>query len=240
MLVQMQFRFCTPFWLALVVACGTTRPAQQNTAPVARPPAAVVTPPPRPIQNSLVYGVDEALRDALSGQWRYVGTGRWPGISRAHACAFRNDRVLVVNVYCTTSDAQAFRIDVYSPTRGRVRIYAEAKGPISARARGDYFTFTAESEPPPSTIAAMPHLSLAMSFEELRKYDDLRYRAFLPACYGGEEHLKKRAGCLGTLQSRAHEWAEQNRAFLERANDDWYRVVREMRVEAARYGRELE
>jgi hypothetical protein len=221
------------------MACASAGPAARP-APSATPAAVSTTAPAPGPARTAVYGVDEALRDALSGQWRYVGTGPWPGINRAHACAFRNDRVLLVNVYCTTSEAQAFRIDVYSPTRGRVRIYAEAKGPISARSRGDYFTFTAESEPPPAIHMSMPHLSLTMSFDELRAYDDMRYRAYLPACFGGEEHLKKREGCLGALEPRAREWAEQNRAFLERANDNWYRLVREMRVEAARYGRELE
>ena len=84
-----------------------------------------------PARGDDLYPLDEALRDALSGPWEHLGTGPWYGNARAPACAYRNGRVLVVNVYCTTKEAQAFRLDVYSPTRGLVSIYAEAKVPAS-------------------------------------------------------------------------------------------------------------
>ncbi len=185
-----------------------------------------------------LYAAQEALRDVLSSPWEYVGTGVWPGISRMQACAFRNDRVLIVNVYCGITETEAFRLDVYSATRGHVRIYAESKGPVSTHKRSEYFTFTAQSEPPPGPGARMPTLGLGMSFEELRSYDQKRYDAFLPACYGGIELSKRQGGCLGTLAGHAAEWTSQNRAFLEQANDDWYRVVRQMRTLAAQYGKD--
>jgi hypothetical protein len=218
----------------LAVACGTAR----TELPARRERAArtVETPSVRP--GEALYSADDALRDALSGPWQYLGTGKWPGIRRMYACAFRNDRVLIVNVYCGPTDRQALRLDVYSPSRGRVRIYAEAKAPVSTRSRPDYFTFLAESEPPPSAEARMPPLSLEMSFQALRAYEDKRYGAFLPACFGGQELHRARGGCLGALAPRAPEWAARNRAFLDRANEDWYRVVRGMRSLATRYGKE--
>ena len=146
--------------------------------------------------------------------------------------------MLIVNVYCSITEAPAFRIDVYSPTRGHVRIYAEANGPLSASSRSDYFTFTTQSEPPPHPAARMPPLGLTMSFDELHDYDQRRYDAFLPACYGGVEHSKPQSGCLGTLTGRVSEWNDRNRAFLEHANDDWYRVVQQMRVLAAEFGKD--
>jgi hypothetical protein len=224
-------------WLLslLAVGCATAKQAERP-APTASASRAVAVPAPRPADG--LYAADEALRDALSGPWVYVGTGPWPGINRMSACAFRNERVLIVNVYCTITETQAFRIDVYSPQRGRVRIYAEANGPLSGHMRQQYFTFTAESEPPPGPTASVPQLSLNMSFQALSAYDEQRYNAFLPACYGGKELEKKRGGCLGKLAARANEWATRNGAFLERANDDWYRVVREMRALATRYGKE--
>jgi hypothetical protein len=156
------------------------------------------------------------------------------------ACAFRNARVFIVNVYCTITEQQAFRIDVYSPTRGRLRIYAESKGPVSAHTRREYFTFTAETEPPPGPASGLRPLALNMSFPELRDYDEDRYEAYLPACHGGTELDKPKSGCLEPLASRAPEWAAQSRGFLERPNDDWYRVIREMRELAVRYGKEPE
>jgi hypothetical protein len=220
----------------LAAACSTTARPTQRPARSASTVTSVPVIPEAPAEG--LYAPDDALRDVLSGPLEYLGTGPWPGTNRTQACAFRNQRVVVVNVYCTLSEAQAFRVDVYSPTRGRARVYAEAKAPLSARRRGDYFTFTAESEPAPGPGAPLPKLSLAMSFNQLRAYDEQRYNAYLPACYGGVELSRKRGGCLSTLAPRAGEWAARNRAFLERANDDWYRVVRDMRALASRYGRE--
>jgi hypothetical protein len=222
----------------LIVACGSARHGQRP-ARVERARPTSQTSAPKP-QVERLYAADEALRDALSGRLDYVGTGPWPGINRMFACAFRNQRVLVVNVYCSIMESEAFRIDVYSPTRGRVRIYAEAQGPVSPRTRAEYFTFTAESEPRPTPQARLPALALAMSFEQLRAYDELRYRAYLPACYGGQEASRQRSGCLGTLAPRAKEWADQNRSFLASANSDWYRVVRDLRALAMRHGRQPE
>jgi hypothetical protein len=219
-------------WLA--VACGTTQHAVPQQ-PAARPAPNVPAPSSRPAG---LYSAEEALRDALSGPWQYVGRGDWPGINRVQACAYRNERVLVVNVYCTRTETQAFRVDVYSPSRGRVRIYAESRGQLSAHMRQDYFTFAAETEPLPSPGANLPPVALTMSFEALSTYDEKRHNAFLPACYGGTELSRQRAGCLGTLAPRASEWTARNHGFLERANDDWYRLVRDMRALAAQHGRD--
>jgi len=93
--------------------------------------------------------------------------------------------VIVVNAYCSLRDTQAFRVEVYSPTRGRVRIYAESAAPVSGHVRQQYFSFTAESEPPPGPGAPVPTLALGMSFAELQRYDEQRYKAYLPACCTG-------------------------------------------------------
>jgi hypothetical protein len=220
------------FAVACAAAILIERPVQAK-APAPSVVRALLRPP---VQG--LYAADEALRDALSSPWQHVGTGRWRGISRMYSCAFRNERVLVVNVYCGTSDARAFRVDIYSPQRGRVSIYAEATGPVLPRLRPQYFTFMAESEPPPSPAAHMPALALTMSFAQLRAYDEQRYRAYLPACFGGQEHARARGACVGALAVRGAEWISQNRGFLDRANGDWYRVVREMRVLATRYGKD--
>jgi len=72
-----------------------------------------------------LYALEEALADVLSGPLQYIDTGPWHNIQRLHACAYRNDRVLVVNVYCSIKEATAARIDIYSPSRGYVRLYAD-------------------------------------------------------------------------------------------------------------------
>jgi len=151
-----------------------------------------------------------------------------------YACAYRNDRVLVVDAYCGRTGRQAFRIDVYSPTRGRVRIYAESPGSLATKRRSDYFTFMAEWEPPTTSVR------LTMTFAELRAYEEQRYEAFLPVCFAGTELSKPRQGCLGSLAARNAEWSSANRAFLDGASDDWYRAVDLLRTLASQYGREPE
>jgi hypothetical protein len=225
-------RYASGALLLLAAACGTAKPAEQ---PPRRPPMVADVREPTPAQPGL-YSAQEALHDVLSSELDYIGTGRWPGVERSRACAFRNQRVVVVNAYCTLDEVNAFRLDVFSPERGRVRIYAETKGAISARQRRDYFTFTVESSPPPSSAARLPQLTLAMPYEELRRYEQRRYEAFLPGCFGGEKNEQPVGGCLGKLAPRRGEWAAQNQVFLDRASDDWYRVIRQMRALAARYG----
>jgi hypothetical protein len=183
-----------------------------------------------------LYSLDEALKDALSGPWTYVGTGPWTGNQRLKACAYRNDRVLVVNVYCTIKEAKAFRVDVFSPTRGRVRLYAEARAPISTIKRRSYFSFTGGSEPPPPARARLPSVTLTMSFPQLLDYDQRRYRAFLPGCYGGVENHRRQGGCVGALARRAPEWAKANQSFLKDPPADWYRLIAELRALAPQHG----
>lgn len=220
--------------LVLAAACVTQKPIEE---PIAPRPAEIGEPalPLAPEQG--LYAAEEALRDVLAGELQYLGTGRWPGVERSRACAFRNDRVLIVNVYCTLNETPAFRIEVYSPERGRVRIYAEANGPISGRKRAEYFTFMTESGPAPEPNAAMRPLSLAMSYEELTNYEQTRYDARLPSCYGGQQFHQHVGGCHGTFGPEGHEWTARNRAFLEHPTDDWYRVIGRMRTLATLYGR---
>ena len=229
-----------PWLLPLATACATSQPVER---PIQRPPATVSLPelpaptPPGPQQPRDLYAADEALDDVLSSDLEYVGTGRWPSIERSRACAFRNRRVLVVNVYCTLVETHAFSIDIYSPERGRLRIYAEANGRFSSKRRSAYFTFTVESAPPPGPDAHIPPVTLGMSYEQLQSYERQRYAAFLPGCHGGKQNDRRVGNCLGALAPQAGEFAARNQAFLERGSDEWYRVVRQMRTLAARHGR---
>jgi hypothetical protein len=224
--------------VALAAGCATPRPPEPlppiGERPPAPPDAGVAAPPVvvAPPEDTGLYSAEQAVADVLSGPLTLIGSGAWFGIARTHACAYRNDRVIVVNVYCTSKDIKAFRIDVFSPRRGRVRIYAEARSPITALRRDQYFTFKAETEPAPGRDAGLPPVTLAMSFPELQAYEKARYDRFLPSCYGGVEMQKPQGGCLGNLASQASEWAERNDGFLRQPPDAWYRLMQDLRARA--------
>jgi hypothetical protein len=217
----------------LVLGCARVAPPEAP-APAPEPPPPLPPPPPVPT----LYTLDEALHDALSGPLTYLGMGLWTGSQRVPACGYRNERVLVVDVYCTINEVKAFRVDVYSPQRGRVRIYAEGKAPISSLSRRDYFSFNAETEPPPGPHSRLPSVALTMSFDELRDYDGRRYREFLPTCYGGVEIHRPQGGCHRELARYRGEWNDANRGFLRDPPEDWYRLIRELRELARQHGRD--
>jgi hypothetical protein len=223
----------------LVLGCAKVTPPEAPPPPTPLPPAAPAAPVVRAPPTGL-YALDEAVADVLSGPWTFIGLGPWTGNHRVQACAYHNQRVIIVNVYCTVTEVKAFRVDVFSPTRGRVRIYAEGKAPISSLTRKDYFTFNAESEPPPGPRAGLPPVTLSMSFDELRDYDQRRYQRFFPSCYGGVEIHRRQGGCLGRLAPHAAEWAATNRAFLQDPPQDWYRIVHDLRALAGQHGRDAE
>jgi hypothetical protein len=212
--------------------------------PLVRPvePRPLITAPPEmkpaetkePTRDSEMYALDEALADVFSGPLEHIGTGTWFGLFRVNACAYRNARVIVVNIYCTPKEMKAFSIVVLSRTRGRAVIYAEAERPISELRRADYFTFKAETSPPPDE--SLPPLSLDFTYAQLRAWDEKRYYKWVPGCFGGVEIRKPQGGCLKALEALAPAWKQRNQPFLDEPPAEWYRVVRDMRARAKRDG----
>ena len=227
------------FFAYVAPGCVGTRTAYREPPPEAPPPATALAPlPPAAQRPGNMYALDEALADALSGPLHYIGTGPWQGIQRLHACAYHNDRVLVVDVYCAVTPPKAARIDIYSPTRGHARLYAEAKAPVSGLDRRDYFSFVGETQPAPLRRVGLPPIRLPMSLPELQAYEQQRYKSFLPACYGGVEVHRAQGGCLGDLASHAVDWSRENRAFLKQPPQGWYRLLAELRALATQHGRD--
>jgi len=227
--------------LLSVASCATTpkrAPAPvQSQVPDALPPQVAQQSRERPpLPYSGLYTAREALIDVLAGQWTYLGTGRWPGSNRTHACAYHNGKVFIVDVYCTLTDSNAFRVDVLSPERGRLRIYAESNGPISDARRDDYFIFLVESEPPPAAGSWATSLTLSMSLAELQQYEALRYEAFLPACYVGVRHGEARGGCLDEYAPAAQSYRAEHEKFIDDPGAAYYQLVHILRKQAMRFG----
>lgn len=220
-------------WISILVAscwlASCWRSTTPQTAPVETSRPLVVETRPQPDNPGVLYALDEALADAFSQRWTFVGTGEWFGMFRVNACVYRNDRVFIVNIYCTRKEMKAFGLVVLSPTRGRVYIYAEGDQTISTSTRKDWITFKGEAHLP-VVDEKVPALRLDFTYAELRAWDEKRYYRHGPACYGGVEIKRPQGGCIHGLEAQKDAWAARNKAFLDEPNADWYRIVKEMRV----------
>jgi hypothetical protein len=181
-----------------------------------------------PKRDPDLYGLDEALADVQSGPLRHVGSGPWFGLSRRNVCAYRNEKVIVVNIYCNT-DRQAVSIIVMSPVRGRVVIYAEAEKAIAGLKRAKYVTFKGESQP---VSDKLPAVSLGWNLAQLSAWEQRRDKAYLPSCYGGIEWRKPEGGCSEALVRFEDSWRRRNQPFLDNASQAWYRVSDDLRARA--------
>ncbi|SRR5258706_1049084 len=221
-------------WL-VVAACSSAPPRTEpvRTEPVRTAPAPagsaqplLATPPTR--DRLRVYSPTEAVEDALSSPLQHLGTGPWFGIFRIDACAFRNERVIVVDIYCTHKEMSSFGVIIMSPERGRVRLYAEAtKTPISTIRRDRYHTFKAEMDPAwPEALS-----SLGMDFAALQTYEERYYHVDGPACFMNKSNLPEPAvGCIHGGEPLLEAWKTAAESYLDSPPDSWYRLVVQLRA----------
>lgn len=181
--------------------------------------------------GSDLYDLREALADALVQPWTFVGTGEWFGMFRVNACVYRNDRVFVVNPYCTLKEKLAASVVIIHPERGRAVIYAEGDAPTSTTTRAAWKTFKGEShvptEPPPR---------LDFTYAQLRAWDEARYNQNAPACYTGTELRKPLDGCY-KLDPAREQWTDRNGDFLREPSPEYFAVMRELRDRALKDAR---
>lgn len=197
---------------SVVVDAGTPADAEQ---------VAIDAPPPVSL-----YAVSEALDDVASGKLEFIGTGAWFGNFSIHACAYRNARVIVVNEYCTVKEQPALGLTVLSPTRGRMKIYAEGNAAISTLDRSGYFTFRVEVQPP---LEDDP-ITLAITYDELNAWAERRYNSRAGECWYGDD-----AGCSGSLSPQP--WDESTKEFLDEPPATWFALVKDLHARAIRDSR---
>jgi hypothetical protein len=213
----------------LLAACWRSKPPPRQSPP--EPIHPVKARSPVPGKPGDLYALDEALADALSGKWTFVGTGEWFGMFRINACVYRNERVYIVNVYCTRREMRSFGVVILSPTRGRVKIYAEgAKVPTASKV-ADWSTFKAESTLPTDEPAHMD-----FTYAELRAWDERRYYKHSAGCWLGTEINRPHHGCL-KVPEREAEWTARNKDFFSDSNAHWFRMIKEIRALAVRDAR---
>src|ERR1041385_5344607 len=167
---------------------------------------AIDAPPSAPeVPAAPGYSAIDALADAKASPLTYVGIGAWPGNYSIKGCVYKNDRVFVVDVYCTYKEQVAFSVVIVNPDKGEVRIYAEAEKPISTITRAEYFTFEVDSFPP-GEGPAVPALKTA-TFQQVADYTQNVYNARI-AMPG-----------MGTAEVPA------NGDFVREPPDDWTWII---------------
>lgn len=184
-----------------------------------------------------LYPPGDAVADVLSGPLEHLGTGPWHGIHRIRVCAYRNARVLVVNVYCTPREMSAFSVIVFHPERGIVRFYAEGRGPISTLAFRDYFQWTVESKPLPPPGALPARLRLSMTLGELEDFEWKRYQQNLPGCFAGHGPMSGASSpdCYRAPALR-DAWRRMSWPFLGAPPPGWGDLVAALRRAAVSHG----
>ena len=191
-----------------------------------------------------MYSPFEALADVAAAPLEHVGTTVWPGIFQIPSCVYRNARVVVVDVYCTTTEMNSASLLVLHPKRGRVKVYAEDRRPISTIPRGGYLHWKMESEELPPAGKITPPLALGMNLDELVTYEQRRYDLSPPACWvsrwtgarPGSQSPPSDASCRRKTPQAVHEWAAATVGFGQ-PPDVWYSLRAQFRGLARKHGK---
>jgi hypothetical protein len=198
---------------------GAPSPAQNTMpAPAAQPAAGQA-----PVYAAPVYAAEEAVRDALASPLGLVGIGGWTGYYRHLSCIYRNAQVIVVDMRCNKRETYQFSAIVYSPSRGRVELVADARqktAALSTVQRPDYETFEVSCTGP---WAGPPQLALGMSYDDLTRYDEQRSRF-----QGGCELAPRvpQGVCSHGAPYPVQTFASANARFFEAPPQEWYTFVR--------------
>ena len=193
-----------------------------SAAPPSRPAVTTLTAPTFAPSPALppVYGVEEALSDALASPLTLVGIGGFPGYYRHLSCVHRNAHVFVADLRCNDPETYQFEAIIYSPARGRVEITADArqkKAAVSTLSRADYEVFAASGA---GSWAGPPQLTLGMSYDEITTYEEQRTQRQIECPSHGPMPPK----CVRTFSPDA--FALANRDFLASPPHDWYQFER--------------
>lgn len=175
-----------------------------------------------------LYTVAEAFDDIAADPLVFLGAGAWFGNSSIPACAYRNARVIVVYHYCTGKEQPALGIEVVSPTRGRLLIYAEATGAVSTLPRAKYFAFRVEVQP---VIPDVP-IALTVTYPELDAWQERRYNADAGGCWNGDGD-----DCSAELKPRFAAWLPATQEFLATPPEAFFKLAKDLHARAVRDSR---
>ena len=120
-----------------------------------------------------VYTVTEALDDVLSGPLEFVGHFASPGLFQVLACAYRNDKVLVIDERCLPDARGRMTLHIYAPDVGRLVLWGRTAdgAPLQSMSPSSYESFGVASYPP-APVGVEPAIRIGMSAVEMREHQE--------------------------------------------------------------------
>ncbi|HYH97341.1 hypothetical protein [Hyalangium sp.] len=191
---------------------------------------------PDPPSAAPLYPPAEALADAVSGPLRHVGTTLWYGRFAIPSCIYRNEKVFVINSYCTLKEINRTGVIVIHPERGVVALKARGvqDKPVSTLRRAQY------SEWGVSSTDGQRGLTLDASADALVAWEERRHRYYRnPGCGAGQagSSSKMRGKCAEKMPEFEAWWQGVYPLILEAPPESWYALVKDLRQRARKDGK---
>ncbi len=191
---------------------------------------------PDPPSAASLYPPAEALADAVSGPLRYVGTTIWYGRYGIPSCIYRNEKVFVVNSYCTLKEINPTAVIVIHPERGVVQLKASGvqDKPVSTLRREQYSDWGFAS------MDGQRGLTLDASADALVAWEERRHRYYRnPGCGAGQAgpSSKMRGKCTDKAPEFEAWWRGVYPPLLEAPPESWYALVKDLRQRARKDGK---
>jgi hypothetical protein len=189
-----------------------------------------------PPSSTPLYPPAEALADAVSGPLQHVGTAIWYGRYAIPSCIYRNEKVFVINAYCTLKEINPAKVIVIHPERGVVDLKARGvqDKPVSTLKRAQY------SEWGITSTDGQRGLTLGASADALVAWEERRHRYYrTPGCGAGQ------AGASGKMRAKCSEktpvfdawWKGVSAPLLEAPPESWYALLKDLRQRARKDGK---
>jgi hypothetical protein len=168
----------------------------------------------------VAYTPQQALADVLSSPLEFVGKGLLYGYQSIESCLFRNDKVLVLDGYCTKTEVGAADLIVYSmELKQALQIHAESNGnftPISQTNPAKY--------PPNYWYADLretgPDIHLEISFSAFADLYQNMAQNQAPDCLVSAQF----STCAGN-PSYTQDWLSEAESFRKSPGKSWHQVL---------------
>ena len=219
-----------------LVACGGAQSPKAKYKPVLNKQETIVKKDKKPwkerwfdqtVNINNLYNIHQAMEDVFSSPLEFIGTGEWYGEHPYPSCAYKNDKILIIDNYCSRREITTFSVTFFSPERGYLKIYAyteSTKKAVSKIDRGLYDSFYVTSQPPPSEGMTEKSLSFDMNYRALRDYNRARAKLHrYVECYEGFK-VDYMRGC--TDKRISANYVDVHESFIKAPNERWYDFVR--------------